>query len=369
MAGTRSTTAEIPASVFPDGPATVIAPATLVEGQPLTVSLSGVGDPSAADVAAGFSYAFDLGAGLSAFGPATSAADPSARNGTRTVRAQVRDKDGEISTYIQVIPVANVAPAVSAPGGDATVGRGQVFARAGTFADPGNDGYNDYVDYGEGAGPTPLILRADKSFALNHVFRQSGVFHVSVAVNDGGGGGGSTTFKVTAVAPNDLNRDGKTDLVVYRPSTGQFLAQRSTAGPLVANLGSPNLDQPVIGDYDGDGKADLAVYRSQTSQWLILKSGGGVSVSTLGGGSGDVPASAAVSYSVYRRADGVLRQCRGQVPPECLDRADGRRARRLALPGIRHLVKVPPPPGPPPGKASGPVRVSMATGREPKEWV
>ena len=340
MAGTRSTTAEIPASVFPDGPATVIAPATLVEGQPLTVSLSGVGDPSA-------------------------------RSGTRTVRAQVRDKDGEISTYIQVIPVANVAPAVSAPGGDATVGRGQVFARAGTFADPGNDGYNDYVDYGEGAGPTPLILRADKSFALNHVFRQSGVFHVSVAVNDGGGGGGSTTFKVTAVAPNDLNRDGKTDLVVYRPSTGQFLAQRSTAGPLVANLGSPNLDQPVIGDYDynGDGKADLAVYRSQTSQWLILKSGGGVSVSTLGGGSGDVPASAAVSYSVYRRADGVLRQCRGQVPPECLDRADGRRARRLALPGIRHLVKVPPPPGPPPGKASGPVRVSMATGREPKEWV
>lgn len=92
--------------------ATLTAPASVDEGSPIALSLGGVHDPSAADTAAGFAYAFDCGdgAGLSAFGPDPTASCPTTDNGTRVVRAAVRDKDGDSSTYTATVAVQNVAP-------------------------------------------------------------------------------------------------------------------------------------------------------------------------------------------------------------------------------------------------------------------
>src|SRR5205823_825805 len=75
--------------------------------------------------------------------------------------------------------------------------------------------------------------------------------------------------------PADFDGDGKTDLAVFRPTSDQWLILKSSGGSIIKQFGAPGLDLPVPGDYDGDGKVDLALYRPSTAQWLVLPSHGG----------------------------------------------------------------------------------------------
>lgn len=85
-------------------------------------------------------------------------------------------------------------------------------------------------------------------------------------------------------APADFDRDGVTDLGVFRLSDAQWLARLSGGGMLVdpktgsaPRFGAPNLmDIPLAGDFDGDGVTDLGVFRVATAEWLVRLSGGGV---------------------------------------------------------------------------------------------
>jgi uncharacterized protein len=85
-------------------------------------------DPSSADTAAGFSWAFDTGSGFGAFGPNGFVATFAAC-GTYTVAAEARDKDGGISTPLTAPPVhfytGSVLPPLTA-GAFNVVNRGQV---------------------------------------------------------------------------------------------------------------------------------------------------------------------------------------------------------------------------------------------------
>jgi subtilisin-like proprotein convertase family protein len=84
-------------------------------------------------------------------------------------------------------------------------------------------------------------------------------------------GGGNP---ISCTAP-DYDGDGRTDVAVYRESTGQwFISQSGSNGATaVVNWGAPNLaDTQVPGDYDGDGITDIGVYRQATGEWFIRRS-------------------------------------------------------------------------------------------------
>ena len=73
-------------------------------------------------------------------------------------------------------------------------------------------------------------------------------------------------------APGDVDGDGRTDITIYRPSTGGWWALKSGANFASYSTVGWGLagDVPQPGDYDGDGRLDFAVYRPTTSQWWIL---------------------------------------------------------------------------------------------------
>ncbi len=85
----------------------------VAEGSPIELALIGTVDPSSADTAAGFEYAFDCGSGYGAFGASNEASCATDDNGTRTVSGKIRDKDGGVSEYTAEVTIDNVAPAAT----------------------------------------------------------------------------------------------------------------------------------------------------------------------------------------------------------------------------------------------------------------
>ncbi|MEO7539391.1 MAG: choice-of-anchor J domain-containing protein [Pyrinomonadaceae bacterium] len=109
-----------------------------------------------------------------------------------------------------------------------------------------------------------------------------------------------TPIPVAQTTLFDYDHDGRSDISVFRPSTGDWYVQRSTAGFFGTNFGA-GTDRIVPADYDGDDKTDVAVYRPSTGIWYILNSSNGT-VSYYGfGASEDLPAPA--DYEGDGRAD------------------------------------------------------------------
>jgi hypothetical protein len=125
----------------------------------------------------------------------------------------------------------------------------------------------------------------------------------------------------TNVAParRDFDADGRSDLTVFRPSTGTWFTRYSANGYNVANAtatqwGLPG-DIPISGDFDGDHKVDLTVYRPSTGTWFIRFSTQGYAVggaqALQWGLPGDIPVAAdfdgdgKTELTVFRPSNGT----------------------------------------------------------------
>jgi hypothetical protein len=71
----------------------------------------------------------------------------------------------------------------------------------------------------------------------------------------------------------DIDADNKTDIAVWRPSSGiWYILQSSTPENYTSTQWGLPTDIAVPGDYDGDGKTDIAVCRPGDYIWYIIPS-------------------------------------------------------------------------------------------------
>ena len=89
-------------------------------------------------------------------------------------------------------------------------------------------------------------------------------------------------------APFDFDGDGRTDVAVFRPSTGDWFVDRSSAGFSAVRFGV-SADLIVPADYDGDGRTDYAVFRPSEGIWYRINSQNNTFTAVRFGLSGDLP--------------------------------------------------------------------------------
>ena len=210
---------------------------------------------------------------------------PYPQDGEFIVSVVVTDDEGDMGFGSATITVDNAVPVVL-PFLGATLNEFDFYSSSGTFTDAGiEDTHTATVDYGDGAGPGPLVLSGEDFSLGPHRYRDNGVFTVEVCADDGTDAGCDTaTVTVNNVAPDasvlgpSISDEGDTELYaaglvdVGEDDTHTFAWSVMRNGAPYPT-GTP-LDEPTLsltfdddGDYDitltitdDDGGADTAVF-------------------------------------------------------------------------------------------------------------
>ena len=182
--------------------ATFEAPSAVDEGSGIDLALTGPTDPSSVDTAAGFEYAFDCGSGFGGFGTTSTATCSTNDNGTRTVGAKIRDKDGAVTEYGTTVTIDNVAPSATFTAGSPVNEGSDIALSLGSATDPSTvdtaAGFEFAFDCGSGFGGFGATSTATCSTNDN------GTRTVGAKIRDKDGGTNTYTATVTInnVAPS-----------------------------------------------------------------------------------------------------------------------------------------------------------------------
>ncbi len=120
----------------------------------------------------------------------------------------------------------------------------------------------------DGCGNTLMNaqLTTETPFTFCNASRSQIANHVAVS-------GGCMSTRNAVPARFDFDADGKSDISLFRPSTGVWFILNSNNSSFSIFQFGQNGDKPVAEDYDGDGRTDAAVYRN--GGWFRLKSSTG----------------------------------------------------------------------------------------------
>ena len=151
-----------------------------------------------------------------------------------------------------------------------------------------------YICYGNGQIDRFTRAKASADFDGDlrtdiGVFRPStGVWYISHSSNG--------SFRIQGFGLNgdiptseDFDGDNVSDIGVFRPSSGVWYYYRSSDNSVGIVPFGANGDIPATGDYDGDAKADLVVYRPSSGAWYVLPTLSGSSYQLQFGINGDTP--------------------------------------------------------------------------------
>ncbi len=133
---------------------------------------------------------------------------------------------------------------------------------------------------------------------------------------------GSSISRITrAKASADFDGDLRTDISIYRPSTGSWWVLHSSNSTVRVQRFGNDGDIPTVEDFDGDNIGDIGIFRPATGEGYYLRSSDGIAT-FYQFGIGDIPAAAdydgdaKADPAVYRPSSGtwyILRSISGSV--------------------------------------------------------
>lgn len=170
------------------------------------------------------------------------------------------------------------------------------------------DGSYLYADYCTGEvflwnGTTQTVMLDTTSMLVSFGEDDEGELYI-VGLGSTTSATGTVEKLVRAEASADFDGDLKTDIAVYRPSTGMWFVENSSNATYRYQQFGIGEDIPVAEDFDGDNVTDIAVFRPSNGVWYQYRSGDNTFRAFQFGLSGDVPA--AGDYDGDRKADFVV---------------------------------------------------------------